>query len=372
MARQDKLIPTQLTGDLRRGGYTLSGYIEGDTDAVAYGDSWQLRVKSGASYVDADWVEVFNGHIIAEPDPLTVSRYSSQANILAGTMQELLAGESIQDIGFTKQASPANDHQITGMNFALIQQHIIERHCNVIYDATEMPDGVITDTEIDTTNSTVLDRFNVYQSDNMWRSMQAIGGGEEAGEFYRCWFDRRNTFYYQPAPPFWDTPPTSKGTITKSHLTGPVRVQRNANQPGSRIGQVTLTAIKNYNTVYTAKYPASPGDGKISPPRDGIWASSQGVANTLAQRLYLWLTRPYTVTIEVDPALVLLGDDGQGLDLANKVHLTYDGPTEDALTGAGFHIDLDYDFFIYGVSIRFDVFNKMASCQLTLEYDPTQ
>jgi hypothetical protein len=371
MRKENKLIPGQLTGDLRRGGYTLSGTIEGDTNAVAYGDSWQLLIKSGAEYVDSDWTEVFNGHIIAEPDPLNVDRYTSQVNITAGTMQELLSGESIQDIGFTKQASPANEHQITAMNFGKIMNHIINNHCNVIYNATDMPDGVIIATSVDTTNSTPLDRYNVYKSDNMWRTMQGIGGGEDAGEFYICYFDRHNKFYYQPAPPFWDTPPTSKGTITKNHLTGPVRINRNTNQPGQRIGQVQITAIKNFNTVYTAKYPSQPGPGKILPSRDGIWADSQGTANTLAQRLYLWLTRPYTIQIEIDPALFLLADDGQGLDIANKVHFTYDGPTEDTLTGAGFHIDVDDDFFIYGVSIRFDVFNKMASCQLTLEQDPT-
>lgn len=367
-----ELIPLTLNGDLRRGGWTLAGRVEGDTDAVAYGANWRVVGKSGSDWYDHDWREAFNGHVIASPDNLQFDRYVSRADISAGTMDNLLAGESLQDIGFTSQATPANDHQITDMTLADIVEHILDAHCNAVYHATTMPDGVITEKEIDTTGSVPLERYNVSKSDNLWRSLQAIGGGEEAGEFYRCWFDRHNKFYYQPAPAFWTTPPTSKGTLTKSHLRGAVRVKLNNNQPGQRVGQVNITAIKNYNTVYIATYPASPAAGKILPSRDGIFANNQTKANTQAERLYKWLTRAYTLTVEVDPGLLLFGDDGDGLDLANKVAVTYGGPAEDAISGAGVHLDLDAEpFFVYGAQVTFDAAGRMARAALTLEQDPT-
>jgi len=372
MQIENKLIPISLTGDLRRGGYTLTARIDGDTDAVSNGQNWQLMAKSGATFRDAEWREIFNGHLAAAPDNLQVSRYGSSAQGRAGTMQELMSGESLQDIGFTAQASPANDHQIVAMQMGDIEDHIIRRHCNVVYDATAMPDGVITSVDIDTTNSTQLTRYNVRKSTNLWRSLQQIGGGEDAGEFYRCWFDRSNTFHYQPAPVFWSTPPTSKGTLTKAHLKSLLRVKLNNNQPGARIGQVTITAIKDFSTVYTSTYPTNAADGKILPARDGVWAQSQARADTLAQRLFQWRTRSYTVTVEVDPGLVLFGDDGDGLDLADKVTLTYDGPTEDAATGHGFHINFSaQSFFVYGIQINFDKTGKAAKAILTLEQDPT-
>lgn len=367
-----ELIPLTLTGDLKRGGWTLTGRVGGDTDAVAYGENWRLMAKSGSDWYDADWREAFNGHVIASPDPLQFDRYASQAQINAGTMDALLSGEALQDIGFTSQATPANDHQITDMTLADIVEHILRRHCNAVYDATTMPDGVITETDIDTTNSVPLERYNVSKSANMWRSMQAIGGGETAGEFYRCWFDRHNKFYYQPAPAFWSSPPTSLGTLTKSHLRGSVRVKLNNNQPAQRIGQVAITAIKDFDTVFTATYPTNAEAGKILPPRDGIFANDQTKTNTLAERLYKWLTRDYTLQVEIDPGLLLFGDDGNGLDLANKIAITYDGPAEDTASGAGVHLNLSAEpFFVYGAQVTFDVAGRMARAVLTLEQDPT-
>jgi len=367
-----ELIPLTLDGNLRRGGWTLAGRVEGDTNAVAYGQNWRVLAKSGSDWYDHDWREAFNGHVIASPDNLQFDRYASRVDIRAGTMDNLLAGEALQDIGFTAQATPTNDHQITDMTLADIVEHILDAHCNAVYNATTMPDGVVTEDDIDTTNSVQLDRYNVSKSDNMWRSMQAIGGGEEAGEFYRCWFDRHNKFYYQPAPAFWTTPPTSKGTLTTAHLRGAVRVKLNNNQPTARVGQVNITAIKDFDTVYTATYPSSPAAGKILPSRDGIYAEDQSKTNTLAERLYKWLTRSYTLTVEVDPGLLLFGDDGDGLDLSDKVAVTYDGPAEDTTSGAGVHLNLSAEpFFVYGAQVTFDAAGRMARAVLTLEQDPT-
>lgn len=367
-----ELIPQQLVGDLRRGGYLLTGYVEGDTDAVSKGANWLLQGKSGSDWLDLDWRQFFTGHLLGAPDNLQFDAYNSRAVIRAGTMNELLIGESLQAIGFTEQSSPANEHQITGMQLADIVEHIIKHHCNVIYHATDMPDGVITSTDIDTTNSVPLERYNVSKSENLWRSLQSIGGGEEAGEFYRCWFDRSNTFHYQAAPAFWATPPTSLGTLTKSHIRGQMQVKLRNNNPGETIGKVRITAIKNSNTIYTASSPSTPGDGQELPPRDGIWADTQSKADTQATRLYDWLTRAFTVTLEVDPGLILFGDDGSGIDLADKVAVTYDGPTEDAISGAGVHLNWSAKaFFVYGVRITFDIFGRMAQGLLILEEDPS-
>ncbi len=366
------LIPRQLTGDLRRGGWQMTGYVEGDTDAVEYGDNWVVEAKSGASFVDSQWREIFSGHILSDPETLEFSRYSSRIEVIAGTMNELLEGEALQAIGFTDQTTPSNDHQVNGLNFGEMIDHIIKRHCNAVYDATEMPDGVVTELDVDTTNSTALERFNVDKSDNIWRTLQQLGGGEQNGEFYNPFFDRRNKFYYQASPPFWTTPPVSKGTITKDHLRGTVKVKANAARPRDQIGQVSLTAYADYDTFYTATYPTNPARGKVLPPRKGIYANSQARANTLAQRLYDWLTRPYSLEIEIDPGLVLLGDDGRGLDLADKITLTYDGPVEDAISGAGVHLDFDaQDFFVYGAKVDFDPAGYMARAVLLLEMDPS-
>ncbi len=364
-------IPKSLTGDLRRGGYVLTGTIEGDTDAITYGQNLQLRGRSGADFLDEIPRVFFDGHVLAEPDNIQVGRYNTMANVQAGTMDNLLAGESLQDIGFTEQSSPANDHQITGLQLADIVQHILERHCNVIFNATTTPDGIITNTDIDTTGSVALDRYNVSKSSNIWRSIQNVGGGERTGEFYISFFDRKNKFFYQPFPAFWSVKPTSLGTLDKNHLRGAIRVRRNANKPGARVGQVNLTAVKDFDTVFTASFPTAPAEGKVLPSRDGIFAEDQTKTTTLATRLYQWLTRKYTLTIEVDPGLILFGDDGNGIDIANLITLDYDGPVEDAISGAGLDLNISDDYFIFKIQIKFDTAGKMAQGFLTLESDPT-
>lgn len=369
--RNDRIIPQQLTGDLRKGGWQLKALVESDTDALAYRDSIRVMGRSGADFLDSEPGEVFNGHVISEPDEMQVERFTSRVKIMAATVNDFLESGHLQAIAFTDQASPSNDHQVNGLDFAEMVDHIIRRHCNAVFDATEMPDGVVTSLDVDTANSTTIDRFNVPQSDNFWRSLQTLGGGDQSGEFYFCWFDRRNKFYYQPAPAFWSTPPTSKGTLTKDHIWS-MKIRRNANQPKERIGQASITAHADFDTLYTASYPPNPGRGKILPPKKGVYAQSQARADTLAQRLYQWLTRTYTVTVEVDAGLALFGDDGQGLDLGDKVALTYDGPTEDADTGGGLHINWDArDFFIYNIKVDFDAAGKVGRAFLTLEQDPT-
>jgi len=372
MERLSKLIPRQLSGDLRQGGWVLQGNLAGDTDAVSSGQNWQLRGRSGAGFYDTNWRVFFDGHITGTPNDIRISRYFSEANVIAGTGQALLAGEALQAIGFTEQASPANDHQITGFSLADAVQHILERHCNIVFNGVTMPDGIITDTSIDTTNSTPLTRYNVDESDNLWQAIQSIGGGEKSGEFYAAWFDRRNKFYYQPSPAFFATPQTSRGIITADNVTGPVSVTLNNAAVGDRIGQVILTATKDEQTDYDSTWPTSAGRGRILRATSGIWANSQARADTLAERLYKWLTRAHTLRVPVDAGLILFGDDGRGLDLADKIEFSYDGPAVDAITGAGVHIVFNRQaFFVYGASVSFDVGAKAARGTLLLEQDPT-
>ena len=371
MEKSLKISPTSLNGNLRRGGYLATAKMESDTGALENGRNVELKGKSGSGSLDFDFRTFFSGHAIAEPDNIAVRRYQSQATVQIGTMDRLLSGIDVQDIGFTEQASPANDHQITGLQLADIANHIPRQHSNAIFDATLTPDGIITELDIDFTNSIALNRYNVRKNISLWRAVQAVGGGEQNGEFYISYFDRRNKFFYQPFPPFWNKKPVSKGTITKEQLRNVIRVRRNANQLSQKVGQVNLTAVKDFDTVFTASFPANAAEGRILPPRDGIFAATQAETQTLATRLYKWLTRLFTITIEVDPGLILFNDDGNGMDLANLVVLDYNGPVLDMESGAGLSLDLSGNYFIFGVQVNFDVQGKMASGFLTLESDPT-
>ena len=360
MANKQALIPAQLIGDIKRGGWRLTDNIQGETNAIGTGQQRELLAKSGASFVDTTFRQVFNGNAIANPDNIQFDRYTSQTNVICGTGNEFLSGEAIQDIGFTSQITPLNDHQITNMSLASIVDHIIRRHTNLVFDATAMPDGIVTTLNIDFTNSVKLERYNVSKSQNMWRTLQNIGGGESSGEFYRCWFNKANEFFYQPTPMFGSE--TTLGTLDSSMFWNRPRIKLNNNQPGKKIGKVQITAVKNFNTIFTSSFPNPPGDGKILPSKDGIFAANQAESDLFAQRMFEWLTRPFTVTIGVDPAIIAFE-----VDLGDKVTLDYNGPVD--TVDSTLHIDLSGDYIVYGARIQFDSRGYFASGSLILEFD---
>ena len=364
----NNIIIKSIQGDLRQGGTLITATIYGDTDLISFGQNIRLL---GRADTDTGYQEFFNGHVLETPD-FHFDAFGSQAEIRIGTANYLMTGR-LQDVAFTEQGSPANDHQIAPtMRISSCFSHIMNRHCNFVFDATETPDGIIFETSIDTTD-TALARMNISKSNNFWSAIQnQLAGGEEGGvQFYRAWFNRKNKLFYQPPPAFQTSPPTAKGTLTKEHIRGRARVQVRNAKTEDITGQVQIVAVASANTVYESAYPAlQPGDGRIVIKDSGIWADSQARTDTLAQNVYDWLTRPYTLILEVDPGLILFGDDGNGLDLGDAVSVTYDGPTEDTATGAGVHLNLSAaKYYVYKYQVVYDVQRRTARGTLELEAD---
>ena len=380
MRQRLEIIPVSLAGDLRTGGWVMTAAVQGDTDSISPGDYLQYRGRALASFVDPALRFAFGGWVIGQPD-FSFDRYSSQAQIQFATPHALLAGGSLQDVSFAVVSSVNNSHEQAtspGWKFSTITEHILKSHTNYVYDADGSdgsPDGIITTLDFDT-NSTLFnqvgDYFIVNQSTNLWSTLSGnLAGGDEGGvEFFRLWFDRRGVLHRSMAPPFISPQPTSKGTLTKAHMRGSVQVRYLNSQPGQRVGQVQIVAGIRPSTIFNAQYPASPGEGKILKKNSGIWANDQTRANLLATRLYKWLTRTYTITVQVDAGLALFGDDGLGLDLGNRIALTYNGPAEDSDTGAGVHLNLSAaSFYVYGININFNPERKLATATLQLEMD---
>jgi hypothetical protein len=354
----------------------MTAAIQGDTDAVAPGLYLQYRGRSLAGWVDPAARAAFAGYVLGQPD-FGYSRYSSELQLQFGTLDNLLSGGSLQDVSFAVAASPANSHEATSWRFSTIIEHILRAHTNFVFDADGSdgsPEGPLTTLDFDS-NSTLFnangDFYIINTSTDLWGTLQNIGGGEEGGgEFYRLWFTRRNALRYQPAPPFINPTPTSRGTLTKNHLRGTIQVKYNNTAPGQRVGQVQIVAGIRPSTIFSSQYPASPGVGKIVQKKSGVWSQSQGRTDTLAQRLYRWLTRTYTLTVQVDAGLALFGADGRGLELGDRVAVTYNGPAEDSDTGAGVHLNLSsQSFYIYQIDINFDNERHMARASLVLEHD---
>ena len=367
----NSLIIKQIRGDLRQGGSLVSGTIDGDTDLLASGDNVRLLGKAFADFDDPAFREYFNGHVLEDPD-FSFDAFTSRASVQIGTANYLMTGQ-LDEMVFTEEGSPANDHEIAAtMRISSGLSHIVNAHCNFVFNATTMPDGIITQTSIDTAD-TALAQMNVRGGNNFWQALiSQVSGGEEGGvQFYRPFFNRLNKLFYQPAAPFQVSPPTSKGTLTKEHIRGRPRVTIRNAKITDRTGQVIMKAVDAANGIFTSKFPALlPTAGRIKKVNTGVWADTQARVDTLAQNLYNWLNRPYTLLIEVDPGLIVFGDDGAGLDIGDKITVTYDGPTEDAATSAGVHLNLSaQDFWIYKYGVDFDSEGRMGKGRLTLEAD---
>lgn len=377
MDRRTEISLISANGDLRRGGWIYTAQVLGSTNAVSPGEYLQYRGRSLSGFVDPALRLALDGYVLGQPD-FSFDRYSSQAQIQFGTSDNLLMGGSLQDLSFAVVSSPSNSHEATSWTFATMTEHILKYHTNFVYDATGAagsPDGIITTLDFDA-NSTLFDQvgdyFIVNQSSNLWSTLSGnLAGGEEGGiEFFRIWNTRRNILRRYMAPPFISPQPTAKGTLTKSHLRGAVQVRFHNNQPGQRIGQVQIVAGIRPSTIFNAQYPASPGDGKILKKQSGIWSQSQPRTDILAERLYRWLTRSWTITCQVDVGLILWGDDGDGIDLGDRLLLTVDGPALDLDTGQGVHLNLSsQSVFVYGIQINFSPERRTATAQLTLEMD---
>jgi hypothetical protein len=368
----NEFVVKQISGDLRQGGSLVTGTVDGDTDLLQFGDNVRLIGKALSNFDDPEYRQIITGHVLETPD-FSYDALASQASLRVGTANYLMQGGTLQDIAFTEQAVPANEHQIAPtMRISSLFSHIIDSHCNFLFNATSAPDGIIFSTDYDTSD-TAVSRMNVRKNNNFWNALvNQLGGGEEGGvQFYRPYFRRDNELVYQPAPLFQSSPPSSKGTLTKEHLRGKVRVNIRNAKASERTGQVQIVAAAGDNSFFESAYPTlQPGDGKIITKDSGIWSDSQARTDVLAQNLYDWLTRPYTLNVEVDPGLILFGDDGQGLDIGDKIAVTYDGPAEDAITGAGVHLDLDAAvFWVYKYSITYDASTKSAKGSLELEAD---
>ena len=368
----NNFVVKRISGDLRQGGSLVTGTVDGDTDLLEFGDNVRLTGKSLVDFDDLEYRQIFTGHVLETPD-FSFDPFSSQTSLRLGTANELMRGGTIQDIAFTEQVSPSNDHQIAPtMRISALFTHVVEHHCNFIFHATRAPDGIIFSTDIDTAD-TAISRLNVHKDNNFWNALvNKLGGGEDGGvQFYRPYFRRSNELVYQPAPMFQSSPPTAKGTLTKEHLRGRVRVNIRNAKPQERTGQVNIVAVGGDNVFYEAKFPATtPTEGKIVVKDRGIWADSQARANILAQNVYDWLTRPYTLNVEVDPGLILFGDDGQGLDIGDKIAVTYNGPAEDSATGAGVHLNLSAQvFWVYKYDVTYDADAKSTKGTLELEAD---
>ena len=323
-----------VTGDANKGGWEAQLATFQDTDAIV---KWQTVALPFKFYSPTGWDEEERMGLVGHALPLdfNFSLPFSTARFSIATSNRFLETATLQGIGFCNAATApctpgvdCNDHQIANMRIGHLIEHIIEQHCNI--STTTNPEGWVDTSDIDTTNSTRVNRYNVHQTNNMWSALQNIA----RNEFYYIYFSRDNAVHYVPHPMFDAVPPVPVMEFTDAFCAGRPTVKLRAQK---KVSQVILKATDEDGTVWTSMYPASPADEgrpkELTRIRVG-GGVAQARLDALAPRVYDWETRDYTVTWPAP------GWCGFFFELMDRVEVTYTGTAAN-----GVHIDWTHKKF---------------------------
>ena len=85
MIKTNKIIVNGIEGDLRQGGWKVSGRIDGDTDLVSEGQNLRLMAKSNAGRDDTESPATqLEKHSIELPEPAPPLRHQLHLRIVFG------------------------------------------------------------------------------------------------------------------------------------------------------------------------------------------------------------------------------------------------------------------------------------------------
>ena len=301
-------IITRIEGSVQDGGWKAAGAVYNNADAFDWYSEFEAWVDIYTGAWDRLQRPAFRGHVL--PDPWKKTFQTSEAPFGAFTGQEFLKRGEIQGIYFKDDATPANDHQINGMTFASIINHIVGQageygHCNLVRGV--WPEGFL-ELNIDSANSTSTDEYEIKQG-NFWSRLKEIA----EIDFYLLYVDKFNVLNYIPHPMFGASLPDPTLTVTSDLLLEPLTIERRHTE---QVGQVKLQGTTPRGLQISGKYPTDAEPGPVL-QRTGYLATSNTLMNTVAERMYKFKNRDYIVTAELAGAVGLM------LDLLDRVAITY-------------------------------------------------
>lgn len=302
-------IIAKITADVNDGGWRATGEVLGDADKF---DFYQEIEVWFDLYTSGGWEAFprpgFKGHLV--PESWQKLLQTSRAPFGAFTAQEILKRGRIQGIFFKDEGSPANQHQINGMTYADIIEHNLGKsgeygHCNLVRGI--WPEGIIT-LDLDSANSSAVDEYDLKEG-NFWQRQQEIAEIDQ----YWLWVDKFNTLHFKPHPMFFGTLPTPVLTLTNDLLLEPLTIER---RNPETIGQIKIQGHTPAGAQISGKYPPDPTAGPIV-VRSGYLATTSSQMDTIAEWIYKFKNRDYTVQARIGNGLGLL------LDLMDRLQITY-------------------------------------------------
>lgn len=350
-------VIAQIRGSVQNGGWSMTGSVINDADALAFDKEVSARYELYANSRWSSFVTAFDGHL--SPNPWSRTFQRSVAPFEAYTAQMMLKEGKVQGVFYKNVASsPANRHQIITMTYAKIFYEVFGGHCNLMhsseaanydsslwsgsYTTPTWPEGFVK-LNIDTTNSSSADEYDMKEG-NMWSRLTELADADN----YYVFFKKTNELNFIRHPMFGSLPPVTVD-LTNDLLTEPLVIEpRNT----AIIGQIKVSGYTPAGAQIQGKYPTNPAAGPII-EKGGYYAANSNNLNGIAERIYKFDTRDYTVTAQLSSGL------GLKLELMDRVSITYTS-VQDGITWAA------KKFWVHEISV--DILeNFVAKTTLTLE-----
>lgn len=337
-------VIARIEADVNDGGWRMSGQVFNDADRLTF---YQAIETWFDLYLGNGWEALprpaFIGHLLPEPWQKVFQTSITQFN--AFTAQEFMKRGEIQGIFFSDAAVPANQHQVNGLTFATIFEHIMGQageygHCNLVKGV--WPEGIIT-LDIDYANSTEIDNYEVKQG-GFWQHLQDMA----EVDFYYLWCSKANVLNFKPHPMF-GVLPTPVFDLDSSWLAEPLDIE---NRNTEQVGQVRLDGNTPAGLQIFGKYPANPTAGPII-HKTGYVATADTNMSAIAERMYKFENRSHTVTAQIGNGVGLL------IDLMDRLSITYTSAVDGITWSAK-------KFWVHRIAVEV-LANFTARTTLTLE-----
>jgi len=353
-------ILESIDADGERGGWQATGSFANDQADAVYGRRVDIYFWPEGNRIWAnDPLLALSGSILPEGVRWDIRQSATAFGVT--TTNYFLDISALRGIWFTSADPVTNPHEYVDLRLGTIIKHIIEQHSNISSTGVVQNDdgtfsanpigGWSDTTNIDTTNSTVVDAFTRRQSNSLWQAIKDIA----RNEFYVAYFSKDDAFNYEPHPVFKVVLDPFTLDIDATMIVGQPEIKF---RDKTGLDQAVLAALTDTGEILNAEYPAVTAIQGRSLNITNLRCNDQSRLDDLAQRVYLFESRPY------DLRLQLPGPAGLYLELFDRVSLTYTGTARNGVSLSF----VDEPFFVQRIRVnRIGNFGAITELELSQE-----
>jgi len=331
------VIALTYEGSLARGGWEATLRIGADGDAL---DDWQtVRIwhRDKWNGYDEGWKRVMKGYAL--PKEISRDWWRGDFDVVVATSHRMLRNMECQYIAFLQDATPANEHEMATLTLGAMIKHILDSHTNIIFHATNNPEGWAHYSNVDTSVGGTFDWFGFGMERGLVRIWPTIASFADAYGLI-TYFSKDDNLFWGPHPMFDSPAPDKVVTLTTDFWTS-IRILKRKQEQAVR--QAIITGDKDDGTTLIGTYPdlTAGTDWYYGHDEFGrVRCNDQTELDSIAERKQRFMNREYDVVLETWG----LWD----LEMGDRVGITY----ANAADGIDWS---DKDFYVQSVQVTIDL-----------------